>query len=487
MEHKRIQAPMSEQKIFRIMLWITFPVSGVFLLKNLFGGNMGGALTVGITMAVFGGALILMHFLKVSASYRQLTVSIGLAFVVFIISINSGDYYSDDFPLFLAVIAMTALYFRPKYALAQVVICDILLALLYVIHPEKAESLGQFIMCTVIFTLAAILIYQTIKRGRVYIAISENRAREAEKLLSSLTQLGNELQNNFENSNDSIATLRRTRKQLDGNTTELREGSEEIRQGAQNVVDACENVKVKMHATQEQVEALTTGVHDVENALAANRQNIEEMSRQLLSVREATAQINRVFRLLEEHMQRISDVTGQLDSIASGTTMLALNASIEAARAGQNGAGFAVVATKVQELAVDSTKCSAQVAGVIDQMQIQVEKTVNQLADNDHTMETSLEKLNELRDSFGQLTDHFTSLYRNIEAQNNNVSEVESVFLQLRDEIDEVSRCTENNQSSVAAISEAILVYKAGVEKIVEDSGRVHALSSDMIRISTQE
>ena len=484
-ESKKSQAPISEKRIFQIMLYITFPVSGIFLIKNLIGGNMTGALTVGITMLIFGGALLLMRALKVADVYKQLTVSIGLAFVVFIISINSGAYYSDDFPLFLAVIAMTALYFRPKYALAQIVICDALLAALYVIHPEKAESLSQFIMCTVIFTLAAFLIYLTIKRGRAYIAISENRALEAERLLTSLTQLGSELQTNFENSTSSIETLRQTRRRLDGSTAELKQGSEEIMTGALEVASTCEAVKSKIQETGKQVSALTIGVRHVEDALATNQQNIEEMSQQMLSVQDATNQINSVFQLLQEHMDKITSVTQQLDSIASSTTMLALNASIEAARAGQHGAGFAVVASKVRDLAIDSTACSGQVASVVTKMQEQIQETTRQLAENDHIIATSVSALKELQTGFTQLTDQFDSLYQNIESQNTNVSEVDSIFGQLRSKIDEVSKSTEHNQASVESISDAILVYKAGVEKIVNDSRRVHDLSSDMIEISS--
>ncbi len=487
MEQKKVQAPISEEKIFKIMLWITFPVSGVFLLKNLIGGNVSGAITVGITMAIFGGALLLMRALKIADVYKQLTVSIGLAFVVFIISINSGAYYSDDFPLFLAVIAMTALYFRPKYALAQIIVCDILLAVLYLIHPEKAESLSQFIMCTVIFTLAAFLIYMTIKRGRAYIAMSENRAREAEKLLNSLTQLGNELQTNFENSSNSIETLRNTRQRLDSNTNELKQDSQEIVQGAQSVASTCEDVKVKVRATEEQVVALTEGVRNVESALATNNRNVEEMSQKIMSVQNATRQINQVFGALEKYMQEISEVTKQLDGIANSTTMLALNASIEAARAGQNGAGFAVVASKVRDLAVDSTECSGQVAGVVEQMQLQIEETTRQLAENDQVIETSLVALKDLQSGFEQLNEQFASLYLNIESQNKNVSEVETIFELLRDKIDEVSYRTERNQTSVESISEAILVYKDGVEKIVEDARRVNELSADMIEITEQE
>ena len=222
MGSKNVQAPISEQKIFKIMLWIVFPVCGVFLLKNVIGGNLTGIITVGITAVLFSAALIIMRVLKVSAEYQQLAAAIGLTLVEFVISLNSGSYYSDDFPLLLAIIAMTALYFKPKYTAIQLAVCDVLLILLYMIHPEKAESLSQYIMCVAIFNLAAFLIFLTIKRGRSYIAISENRACEAEKLLNSLTKLGNEVQENFENSTNRIEALRTTRKRLDDNTAELK-------------------------------------------------------------------------------------------------------------------------------------------------------------------------------------------------------------------------------------------------------------------------
>ena len=487
MESKNVQSPISEQKIFRIMLWIVFPVCGVFLLKNVIGGNLTGIVTVGITVVVFCVALILMRVLKVSAEYQQLAAAIGLTLVEFVISLNSGSYYSDDFPLLLAIIAMTALYFKPKYTVIQLAVCDVLLILLYIIHPEKAESLSQYIMCAAIFNLAAFLIFLTIKRGRSYIAISENRACEAEKLLNSLTQLGKELQENWVNSTNRIETLRTTRKRLDDNTAELKQGSEEIMEGAKDVAGTCDDVKTRVSATGKQVATLTEGVHNVEDALAANQQNIEEMSQQIESVQSATRHINEVFSLLGEQMQKIFDVTKQLDSIASSTNMLSLNASIEAARAGQNGAGFAVVASKVRDLAVDSTACSSQVAGLVEEMQNQIQETTRQLAENDTIIETSLTALKELQDGFGQLTKQFGSLYQSIESQNKNVSEVDAIFEQLRSKVDEVCHFTENNQNSVEAITDAILVYKEGVEQMVDDSMRVHTLSSDMLKLSGVE
>lgn len=484
MQKKEVQAPISEQKIFKIMLCLVYPVLAFFLVKNIVIGNMSGWLTTGIVIAVFSIALFTMKALKVKDEHCQLVAAIGLTFVDFVISMNSGACYSDDFLLQLAIIAMTALYFRPHYTIIQTLISDVLLAVMYVAHPEKAESLGQYIMCAAFMNLGAFLIFLMIKRGRAYIAISDNRALESESLLHSLKKLGSELRTHFEKSTESIEKIRTTRNLLDASTTELKQGSAEIVEGAQNVMTTCEKVRDKMGETGKQVTTLREDVSSVEEALTANRQNMEEMSGNIRSVRDATREIHEVFGLLAKHMQIITDVTKQLNSISSSTTMLSLNASIEAARAGQNGAGFAVVASKVRDLAVDSTDCSAQVAEAVNQMQHQIQETSRQLAENDQKIEASLHTLEELQNSFSHLTSNFDSLYRNIALQNNSVSEMDVIFGQLHDKISDVTQYTEHNRHSVESISEAILVYKDGVEKIVDDSRQVHELSENMIRCS---
>lgn len=485
-EQKQTKTPISEQKIFKIMLTVTFVVASVFLLKNILGKSLQGSLAIGICLAIFAVAIVGMRFLNASLERRQLVVSLSLIFIIFIISLFSGDYYSDDFPLYLAAIGMTGLYLRPNYTKIQLIMCDILLILQYVLHPEKAESMGQFIMCVVIFSLAAYLIFLTINRGRAYTEISQSRAKEAEKLLHSLNQLGEELEKNFEKSSKGIDDLRKTNFQLNENTEELKQGSSEIVLGAQEVATTCDDVQQKVRATEKQVVALTDGVHNVEDALATNRKNLREMNTQMESVQHATSQVNDVFRLLEQHMKEISAVTEQLDSISSSTTMLALNASIEAARAGQSGAGFAVVASKVQELAVDSNKCSAQVADVVNQMQQQIQETTKQLAESSQAIQASLETLDGLQDGFDQLTEQFDSLYQNIETQNSNVNEVDTIFEQLRGKIAEVSQYSQENENTVTSITDAMSLFKESMELMADDTRQVHELSANMLELSRQ-
>ena len=361
--------PISKDTIFKVMLYITYIVSGVFLLKNIVGKNLPGMVAIGICLVIFTAILLTLRRLKRDVREQQFMTSMGILFVVFIISQFSGESYSDDFLLYMAIIALTGLYLRPKYTLIQVILADIMLAVQYLIHPEKAGALGQYITCLLIFTLAGVILYLVINRGRAFIEVSQNRAEEAESLLASLQQLGKELEHNFENSSAGIESLRKTNDRLNQNAEELRVGSTSITQGARAVEDTCDSAQVKMEETEKSVATLTDGVRSFEDSLEINRKNMTEMNQQMEVVQSAMGQVNRVFQLLEQQMKEIYKVTEQLKGISSSTTILALNASIEAARAGQSGAGFAVVASKVQNLAVDSNKCSEQVAGVVGQMQ----------------------------------------------------------------------------------------------------------------------
>ncbi len=483
-KEKAIKKPMSNGVIFKVMLYITYIVAAVFLVKNVLGGSVSGMIAIGTCLVVYTAVLLGMRAFRKNDEQLQYVASIGIVLVVFIISLYSGDFYSDDFGLYIATIGLSGMYLRPKYTITQIILGDIMLALQYVIHPEKADPLSQYIMCMAIFTLGGFMFYLVIKRGHAYIEMSKARAEEAERLLESLKQIGEELERNVENSTAGVESLREANIRLNRDADELKQGSVNITQGAREVADTCDDVHDKIEETKEQVGALTEGVHNFENALSVNRKNMEVMNRQMESVQATMNQANKVFQLLEQQMQEISAVTEQMNSISASTNMLALNASIEAARAGQSGAGFAVVASKVQELAIDSNKCSDQVVVVVGQMQTLIQETTKQLADSDQEINASLDALNGLQGGFDQLTEQFDSLYQNIEAQNSNITQVNAIFEQLKGDIAEMSQYSEENQGAVEDIADALIVYKESMDKMVNDAQHVQELSTDMLNLA---
>lgn len=480
----KVKNPMNDNKIFRVMMIMVFVISAVFLIKNLISKSIGASITIGVCILIFALLAGGMKVLKIKKSIQKFVIGVCMMLLVFVISLFSGNYYSDDFCLYLAVIGLTGLFLQPKITIVQIVLGDVLLILQYIINPGKADPLSQFIMCIVCYTVASFTFFLTINRGRAYIDLGRNRAEEAEELIVSMKKVGGELQENYDKSSERIESLQNANSRLEASADEITRGSMNITKEAREVELVCDDVHERVKITEAGMDALNSEVKVVEGSLEDNKENMQVVSEQMASVKGAIQSANDVFTLLEEQIKEISAVTEQLNKIAASTNMLALNASIEAARAGHTGAGFAVVASKVQELAVDSNKCSGEVVNVVNIMQQRIEETVIQLADSTAAIDDSLRAMNELEESFDNLTDKFEGLYDNIEEQNSNIAKMDEIFSELKIKIGGMSEYSEENQRSVESMTDAMNIYQENMGQVVDDAKQIQELSASMLDIT---
>jgi CHASE3 domain sensor protein len=117
--------------------------------------------------------------------------------------------------------------------------------------------------------------------------------------------------------------------------------------------------------------AQTVAQRAQESAKVADEGNraVEDSTAGMLRIRHQVEAIAETIVDLTSRAQLIADVVNTVDSIAAETHLLALNAAIEAARAGEHGRGFAVVAGEVQNLAGQSKAATAQVSGILSEIE----------------------------------------------------------------------------------------------------------------------
>ena len=480
-DEKEIKLPISDDIVFRNMMIAVYAVSAIFFVKNLFSGTIAASVIIGVCMAIFSAVTFTMKKIKVSQKILQLVLCLGIVFLVFIISLFSGDYYSDDFPLYLCVIALSGMYLVPKYTIVQAVIIDILLMIAYFIHPNKADPLAQYLMCLFILTVCAICFYIVINRGRAYIRIGERRAKEAEELLMEIRGAGTRLQLNCEESVKRISVMEEINHSLETGVEEIREGSATIIQDASNVDDTFHDIRGKMQITQGFVNSLEGEVKNVEDSISISKQSMKEIVSDIQQLKDIMESTNKVFQTLHQEINDIVGYTKQLNKIATNTTTLALNASIEAARAGHMGAGFAVVANKVQLLSEDSNHCSAQIASVVAAMEELVTESTSRIVESDNAISHSVEKLSGFESSFKDLTKSFHVLHRNIEHQNSNIHTVDNSLEDLAEKIRDMAISSVQNQESVRSLTECIETYKENIQQIINDNIEINDLSVSLL------
>ena len=449
--------PMSHEAIYKVMLTVTLVVSSAFFAMNLLKGNGVATLVIGVTVTVFVGINVYMKRANVSLFVKQLVVCLALCLIVFTISLFSGASYSDDFPLYLAVIGMTGLYMEPKFTKIQIVLIEVLLILMYVIHPEKAGSASQYFLCYAMFTVGAVLFYQTIKRGRAFREISEESAKEAQKLLASIREMGDALDSDF---TKSLA-------RIDESTVRLRSGSDAIVNGAKEAFGSCEMVQEKISETKEQITLLNGEVRSFEEVLTTSKDNMAAVEEQVTDVGKVIRQADSALSEMEEQMRAVAKIAGQLNSISFDITILSLNASIEAAKAGNEGAGFNVVAMRMRELSESSNAFSEKVAEIIEQLSKKVEETTKSFAYSNEVIARSESFLKELSVSFEELSEQFTQLYETIGNQSASVASVDSIFRALEAKVEAMRSFCQTNEESVEEISETMDVYKESIHQVI--------------------
>lgn len=459
-EKKENKKVLSHEAIYRIMQWLPVAAASVFFVINVFKKNTSAMLVIGICLAVLIGFYIFAGVRQISLYHKEYIMAVAIPVLVFVISLFSGDSYNDDFPLFLAVIAMTGLYLEPQFTRTQFVLVDIFFVILYLVHPEKAGSLSQYILCAACFTLAAVLLYQVIKRGRAFIEISQERAEESEKLLASIRNMGAELQSDFDRSSDKIEV----------STQGLQKGSVEITHSAGQVSDSCEVVREKIKETEEQLTQLNEGVRQFENALAENKENVAAMNTQVDTVNDVIGESEAVFENMKEQMREVVGIAKQINDISFKLTILSLNASVEAARAGETGAGFEVLANEMRELSESSTGFSDQVAAVVKGLSQRVEETTERFDGSRRALAASEQTMSELADSFERLNRQFEVLYENIESQNRNVNQIEDIFSELNQKVSLMHGSSRDNQEAVSAIVDAMTTFSGNVGRIVKNT-----------------
>ncbi len=146
---------------------------------------------------------------------------------------------------------------------------------------------------------------------------------------------------------------------------------------------------------------------------------------------------------VEKSAAEISSASEMISSIANQTNLLSLNASIEAARAGDAGKGFAVVADEIRQLSDQSKESVDQINEILGRLQ----ESTNGAIEKSNVVKNMVDKQNE---AVSQTRESFSSIVASVETVENAIEDIEKINVELNDK----SRVIEESVSSLSAISE---------------------------------
>ena len=180
---------------------------------------------------------------------------------------------------------------------------------------------------------------------------------------------------------------------------------------------------------------------------------VDELSSKSRATTDITNEVINEIEELELQTRSIENFIGVINEISSQTNLLSLNASIEAARAGDAGRGFAVVAEEIRKLADQSVRASSQITSVVSEIKKKTKGTVTSAKKAENIVKSQMETLAKTIATFEDINQHVENLVNNLNNIAEGVKGIESAKDETLDSIRNISAISQQTASSSEEVS----------------------------------
>ncbi len=298
-------------------------------------------------------------------------------------------------------------------------------------------------------------------------------------------QTADEIGRMGERFNAMASTLRETLERVSYSSQQVAATSEQLMASAEQTSHATEQIAQSVqeiaHGTEQQVDATVKGsdvvteiaklIAQMENGIEivststtqANKQATEGNEMAIQAVQQMTAihsqmgQTSAMVHTLGQRSQEIGEMISLITSIAAQTNLLALNAAIEAARAGEQGRGFAVVADEVRKLAEQSSSAAEQVSRIVADIQRDTEAAMAGMSQSESILGDGMRRVQSTGTAFEQIsgsTERLSARTYELSTEMKQISEQMEAIITAIDHISVISERSASNSQNVAAAAE---------------------------------
>lgn len=351
----------------------------------------------------------------------------------------------------IPMIVVISLYNNKKFSLlvnTGVVIETIILAVIGIQSGKYAYPDSDTAIIHVIFViLVAVYSYITsatlnTNEKQKLDAITASK-QDTEKLLSDISNLSAKMQEGIEYIHNELSLLN------DGSSVTV-SAMQDVSAGAMDTANAVQKQLLQTEAIQKQVSTVSSiseSIHSsMEHTISVIDDGLNDVNTLVSQVDDSVhngVDVSEKLKELDHHIKEMNSIIDLISDITSQTSLLALNASIEAARAGDAGRGFSVVASEISHMAGQTSEATEHITDIINNFAATITEVVRVITRMIDGINTEKESTSNTAGIFNLIKSNSVSVREQLDELTDNVMELKSANSAISDSIQTISAVSE--------------------------------------------